>query len=498
MADTSLDANRRRLGSRCPSHGTFARITGVEHESDHDRGRINDRGGRNEKRGFNISDHQRQIAPWISAVRSVADRYEAEWIAIRRHLHRHPELSGNEHKTTEYVAEAVVALGLAPDLKFDGTGLTVDLVTDPDLSDHRRLALRGDIDALPIDDQKSVDYRSRRPGIMHACGHDVHATVLLASLQILKSMQRSGDLPWPIAIRGVFQPAEETASGARHMIQHHALRDVEAILALHADPTRVVGRIGLRSGMLTASCDMVEVLFRGRGGHGARPHLCKDPIDACTRWVQTAYARLSRVLDPHETVVFSIGQIEAGHSPNVIPGTARLAGTLRSLDASNRRVALDTLEAISNGIADETGCHVEMRLGVSAPPVNNDPKLVQLLRDAAARVIDPAAVDPIDQPSMGSEDFSYYLEHVPGAMLRLGVAGSQVGREPLHTPLFDIDERAIAVGAKLFAAAAIGHFAPAVRPAGETSRPDGPHPDGSRLPGDNESIRRVKDDHGQA
>lgn len=402
-------------------------------------------------------------ARWVSVLTAVADRYEAEWVAIRRHLHRHPELSGAEHRTTDYLAETLGAMGLTPNLGVGGTGVIVDFVSSVEVSGHKRIAIRGDIDALPIEDHKSVDYHSLHPGVMHACGHDVHATIVLAALRILTSMQRSGELPWPIAVRGIFQPAEETACGARQMIQHHVLRDVEAILALHVDPTRSVGQIGLRSGTLTAACDMIEVDFLGRGGHAARPHLCADPIEACTRWVQNAYARLARVIDPHETVVFTIGQIEAGHSPNVIPETAQLRGTLRSLDIASRQIALETLEMVSGAVTAETGCQVSLRLGVSAPAVVNDGRLVRLLSDVAVQVIDPAAPDPIGQPSMGSEDFSYYLEHVPGAMFRLGIAGPQVGREPLHTTMFDIDERAIAVGAKLFAAAVIQHFAPGQR-----------------------------------
>ena len=400
-------------------------------------------------------------SPWVGAMTEIADRYRSEWVAIRRYLHQHPELSGGERKTTEYLADALTAIRLPPHLAFDGTGVTADLVSSPDMAEQKRIAVRGDIDALPIKDQKAVDYRSQRPGVMHACGHDVHATIVLAALQILTTMHREGKLPWPIAVRGIFQPAEETASGARHMIHHHALRDVAAILALHVDPTRAVGRIGLRAGIVTAACDMLHVRFTGRGGHGARPHLARDPIDACTRWVQTAYARLSRVIDPHQTVVMSVGQILAGHSPNVIPETAELKGTLRSLDDRSRQIALETLQAIGKAIADESGCEVDLRLGVSAPAVVNDGRLIRILSDAAVMMVDPAAPEPIEYPSMGSEDFSYYLEHVPGAMMRLGVAGPQVGHHPLHTPLFDIDERAIAVGAKVFAAAVLQHFNPA-------------------------------------
>jgi amidohydrolase len=289
----------------------------------------------------------------------------------------------------------------------------------------------------------------------------VHATIVFGAMQLLATMDAERSLPWPIGVRAILQPSEELATGAKHMIHHHALRDVDAILALHVDPARSVGCIGLRHGILTAACDAVHVHFTGKGGHGARPHLTNDPIDAATHWVQTAFRRISRTANPHETVVFSVGRIEAGHSANVIPDTASLSGTLRSLDPESRKTAWETLEDVSEAIERATHVKVEMTRGASAPAVINNQRLVELLTDSAAQSLSPVAVEWIDEPSMGSEDFSYYLELVPGAMFRLGVAGDQVGRAPLHTSTFDIDQRAIAVGCKLFATAVINYFDPA-------------------------------------
>lgn len=379
---------------------------------------------------------------------------------MRRHLHQNPELSGVEHLTTEYLAAELGKLDLPIHVAGEGRGLTADLITSPSVATGPRLAIRGDIDALPISDTKTVDYRSQREGVMHACGHDVHSSIVVGAMQVLTAMQRSRQLPWPIAVRSILQPSEEHATGARHMIHHHALRDVTAILAVHVDPTRNVGCIGLRSGPLCAAADMVHVDFTGRGGHGARPHLTDDPVDACTHWVQSAYRRVARSANPHETVVFSIGEIEAGHSPNVIPDSARLRGTLRSLDIESRRVALETLEDVCEAIRRETGCKVALKLDVSCPAVINDPALIQLLSDSVVQTLSAGAIEPINEPSMGSEDFSCYLEHVPGAMFRLGVAGDQVGRSPLHTSTFDVDERAIAIGVKVFVAAVINFFDP--------------------------------------
>ncbi|MEM8669732.1 MAG: amidohydrolase [Planctomycetota bacterium] len=397
---------------------------------------------------------------WLSVLSDYSDRFCDDRIAMRRYLHQHPELSEQEFMTTEFLTAALSKLDLPTHVPGEGRGVTADLITSPHIADGPRIAIRGDIDALPIADSKAVDYRSQVEGVMHACGHDVHASVVIGTMQILTAMEADRKLPWPIAVRAILQPAEEMATGARHMIHHHALRDINCIIALHVDPTRSVGCIGLRSGHFTAACDSIHVHFKGKGGHGARPHLTNDPIDACTHWVQSAFRRIGRTANPHETVVFSIGQIEAGHSANVIPNTAKLDGSLRSLDKESRNLALETLEDVCESIARESGCEVEMTLGYSAPAVINDKATVDLLADCVKQSFSPGAIEWIEHSSMGSEDFSYYLEHVPGAMFRLGVAGSQVGHAPLHTSAFDIDEAALSVGSKLFAAAVISYFDP--------------------------------------
>ena len=397
---------------------------------------------------------------WIESLDAYCQKFNADWVAMRRHLHQHPELSDAEYLTTEFLSAALGKLGLPTHVPGEGRGVTADFISSPRIVDGHRIAIRGDIDALPIEDGKIVDYRSQCDGVMHACGHDVHATVVVGAMQVLTAMHADGKLPWPVAVRAILQPSEELATGARHMIHHHALRDIDAILALHVDPNRSVGCIGLRSGTFTAACDSIHVQFSGKGGHGARPQITNDPIDASTHWVQSAFRRIARTADPHETVVFSVGHIEAGQTANVIPDTASLSGSLRSLDQESRRVALETLEDVCEAIRRETGCKVEMKLGFSAPAVVNDKRVVGLLADSVTQSLSAGAIEWIDQPSMGSEDFSYYLEHVPGAMFRLGIAGDQVGHVPLHTSTFDIDERALQVGCKLFAAAAINYFDP--------------------------------------
>lgn len=397
---------------------------------------------------------------WMSTLQSHCERFNPQWIAMRKHLHRNPELSDAEFMTTEYLSAELAKLGLSTHVVGEGRGVTADLLSPGQEADANRIAIRGDIDALPINDAKTVDYRSRCEGVMHACGHDVHATIVYGAMQLLAAMQAERSLPWPIAVRALLQPSEELATGAQHMIHHHAIRNVDAILALHVDPTRSVGCVGLRHGVLTAACDAIHVRFDGRGGHGARPHLTNDPIDAATHWVQSALRRIGRTTNPHETVVFSIGQIEGGHSANVIPDTVNLSGTLRSLDRESRKTAWATLQDVCAAIECESHVKITMQMGASAPAVVNDPHLVELLSDSATLALGPAAIEWIEQPSMGSEDFSCYLDLIPGAMFRLGVAGDQVGHAPLHTSTFDIDQRAIAIGCLLFATAVLKHFDP--------------------------------------
>lgn len=401
---------------------------------------------------------------WIGTIADRAQHLQSDLVATRRYLHQHPELSDAEFQTTEYLVGRIRDLQLPVHVAGEGRGLTTEVASPTTGDPLPWFAIRGDIDALPIQDIKSVDYRSLTAEVMHACGHDAHTTICYGALRILAEMQAAGELPWPIAVRGIFQPAEETSTGAPHMIHHHALRDVTHIIALHVDPTRAVGTAGLRLGTLTAACDQVYVRITGRGGHGARPHLTADPIDAATRWVQSAYRRLARAINPHQTVVFSVGSIHAGHSGNVIPNSAQLEATLRSLDTTARGIALETLEDIGEAVHRETGCGVELTLGTTAPAVHNDDGVVRLLERAVKATLGPGAIEWIDEPSMGSEDFSFYVEHVPGAMFRLGIAGDQVGRSPLHTPEFDIDERALTIGAQLMAAAAIFHFQPPAQP----------------------------------
>jgi amidohydrolase len=259
----------------------------------------------------------------------------------------------------------------------------------------------------------------------------------------------------------LFQPSEETLVGARQMVEAGALANVAVALALHVDPSRSVGRVGLRSGVFTANCDALSLEIRGRGGHAARPHETIDPIAIAAQLITALYALVPRSIDSQEAVVLSIGQIHGGESRNVIPDSLTMAGTLRTLDERVRQRTIEHMRRIVQGAAEASGAAIDLHVEQGIRCVVNDAETVSLVRSAATDLLGGTNVADIERPSMGSEDFASYLEHVPGCMFRLGCASADVGSSPLHTPTFDIDERALAIGAKLLARAAIRWFDPA-------------------------------------
>ena len=386
------------------------------------------------------------------------DRRFDQLVEVRRHLHAHPELSGEERETSLYLYQLLGELGFDVRMGPEGRGVLAD---GPHDGQRPLVALRADIDALRIHDAKHVAYRSQRDGVMHACGHDAHTAVVFGALASLMELEQRGGLPWAVPLRGVFQPAEEISRGAREMIQVGALEQVGSILAVHVDPSRSVGRIGLRSGVLTASCDEMRVRLEGRGGHAARPHETSDPIAAAAQLISSLYQFIPRATDSQEAVVVTIGRIQGGDNANVIPEQVELQGTLRTLDSLVRQQTIDHIRRLAAGIGQVSQTQIEVEFGASCRSVRNDPRLTRLLEAAAAQVVGADNLERIARPSMGSEDFAYYLDHTPGAMIRLGCASSQAGGSPLHTPEFDVDERALAIGAKVLARAAVMAAAPA-------------------------------------
>jgi len=313
------------------------------------------------------------------------------------------------------------------------------------------VALRADIDALRIEDQKQTPYRSTVPEVMHACGHDAHTATVFGALLTLERLEREGALPWPVTWRGIFQPAEETSNGARAMVAAKVLDRVDAIFSMHVDPTRPAGTIGIRSGVFTASCDALRVTVQGRGGHAARPHESTDPIAAAAELISTLYQYVPRATDSQDAVVVSFGQIHGGQNANVIPEQVVLEGTVRTLDRAVREKTIAHIRTLAAGIEQVTGTKLDVCFEGGTPSVYNNEGLTELLTSMAIELLGAENVTALPRPSMGSEDFAVYLNHVPGVMFRLGAAGDNGAWTGLHTPTFDVDERCLAVGAKILA-----------------------------------------------
>ena len=378
------------------------------------------------------------INEWFNA-------HRAEVIAWRRHIHRHPETANQEVETTNFLASILQDYGLVPQ-RFPQTGLMVDIGPDTELG---RLAFRADIDALPVTEVTGLEYTSEVPGKMHACGHDVHTTVALGLACALADFQRVHDLP--LGIRVIFQPAEEVwVGGATDVIEWGALEGVPSIFAIHAEPKLRVGRIGIRAGAITAATDVVELNIMGPGGHTSRPHLSADVVYALGKVITELPALLSRRVDPRTGTVLVFGQVNSGYAPNAIPETGSLTGTMRTADIGIWRDMQSLFTELVDQILAPVGVEHELTYNRGVPPVLNDDVATALLA-SAAQSIDPQAVVQAPQSS-GGEDFSWYLEKVPGSMARLGCWSGEGEQHDLHMGDLIVDERAIGVGIKLFGA----------------------------------------------
>ncbi|MET8448364.1 amidohydrolase [Streptomyces sp. NPDC005209] len=379
-----------------------------------------------------------------------------ELVTFRRDLHMHPELGNQEFRTTAAIKARLEKAGLKPRVLTVGTGLVCDIgMGEEGGGADGVLALRADIDALPIPDTKSeCAYRSTVPDRAHACGHDVHTAVVLGAGLVLAELHGQGLLPRPVRL--IFQPAEEVLpGGAAEVIECGALDGVRRIIAVHCDPRVDAGRIGLRQGAITSACDRLEIALDGPGGHTARPHLTTDLVTAAARVVTDVPALVARRVDSRSGLAVTWGRIESGHAPNVIPQHAELSGTVRCLDIEAWRQAPDIVHAAIDEVATMHRAKSEITYVRGVPPVVNDPVVTELLRDAMIARRGAESIETTEQ-SLGGEDFSWYLEHVPGALARLGVRvpGERTARD-LHQGDFDADERAIRVGVELFTAAAL-------------------------------------------
>jgi amidohydrolase len=370
-------------------------------------------------------------------------------VSWRRAIHARPELARREHETTRLVAETLAGAGLRPRL-LPGTGLVCDIGAGP-----RTVALRADIDALPLAEQTEVPWASQVPGVAHMCGHDAHtAMVLGAGLALAASPEEL-----PGRVRLIFQPAEEVQpGGALDVIAADGLDGVDRIFALHCDPRLEVGKVGTRTGAITSACDMLELRLTSPGGHTSRPHLTADLVHALGTVITGLPDLLSRRVDPRSGTVLVWGTVQAGNATNAVPQQGVLGGTLRTAQHATWNELEPLVRSLVTALLAPTGVGyvLEHRRGV--PPVVNDAVSADLLARAAERAVGLDAAVGTEQSS-GGEDFGWYLEHVPGAMGRLGVWSGSGDMSDLHQPTFDLDERALPVGVRTLAHAALATLA---------------------------------------
>ncbi len=374
------------------------------------------------------------VAGWLA-------RHKDDLIGFRRELHAFPGLSGAEHATAALVAQQLTRVGLSPRFLPGGNGVICEFGSSGPL-----IAMRADLDAIPLSDAKDVPYRSTVSGVCHACGHDVHTTVVLGAGLVLAAL---GDA-LPGRVRLLFQPSEEKAPfGSLDVIAAGGLEGVDEIYSLHCDPKVPTGQVGLRVGPVTAACDLITVRVSGAGGHTARPHLTAHLVGGLSRIISDVPSLLARKFDNRSGLLVTFGAVHAGTAQNIIPSSGYALGTVRVLDSAAWEQVPEAFIQTVAEIAAPTGVGVDVDYQRGVPPVDNTEHAVSILSGAAVKALGPDAVLPTQQ-SMGGEDFSWYLRQVPGAMVRLGVARDGVDVD-IHQPDFDVDERSIGYGVSLFA-----------------------------------------------
>ncbi len=379
-------------------------------------------------------------------VRAV-DELRDSLIGWRHEVHRYPELSWQERRTTALIVNALQDSG-ARITALPGSGAIADLgASDP----VRTVALRADLDALPVDEVTGLDYSSRNPGVTHACGHDLHTVAVLGAGLALAGIQDELTQRG-LGVRLLFQPAEESMPGGAHaMMDAGAIEGVDALYALHCDPSLDVGQLGLKSGPITAASDSIRVTLTGRGGHTSRPHLTSDLTFALGKVITEVPAILSRRLDPRSGTALVWGAVRAGSAANVIPASGECVGTLRMLDSHTWDTTAPLIEEIVHAVVRPYGVHATVRHVKGVPPVDNDELAVSLFDEAARAVMGPESVVTTQQ-SLGGEDLGWYLMKVPGAMARLGTRTAGGPTFELHQGDLVVDDEALVHAAKLLAA----------------------------------------------
>ncbi len=388
----------------------------------------------------------------MDLMRSPLDRLGQELpelLELRQHLHSHPELSGEEHQTAALVAGELRSLGWRVQEGVGRTGIVAELGPDQGPT----VGLRVDMDALPVEERTGLPYASKRQGVMHACGHDLHTCTGLGVARLLAALPSL-----QARVRLLFQPAEEIAQGAIWMRDAGAIKGLDALFGIHVVPNLPAGIVGIRRGCLTAAAGELEILVRGEAGHGARPHQSVDAIWMAAKVVTELQQAISRRLDALQPVVVSFGKVEGGRAFNVIADQVRLLGTVRCLDLDQHAMLPGWIEDTVQAICVGCGGSAEVRYRCIAPPVDNDVALTNLLERCAIERLGRDQVVPVEQPSLGAEDFAELLRDVPGMMMRLGVAGPD-GCAPLHNGAFALDETALAVGIEVLAATLLAWMA---------------------------------------
>jgi amidohydrolase len=376
----------------------------------------------------------------LDRIQEIAANLAPRLIEIRRHLHAHPELSGQEHQTAAYIAGVLSSCGLQVKEAVGRTGVVGELVGAG--VDSRLLAIRTDMDALPIIERTGLDFSSRHDGIMHACGHDVHTTVGLGTAMVLSQLGEK----LPGSLRFIFQPAEEIAQGAIWMVNDGVMQGVDSIFSLHVFPSIMAGNIGIRYDALTAAADDLDIIIMGESGHGARPHEAVDAIWIASQVITSLQQAISRTQNPLRPIVLTIGKISGGRAANVIADRVQLSGTVRSLHPETHAHLPEWIEQIVTSVCATYGGKCEVNYHRGVPSVQNDQKLTQIVESAARETWGLDRVQLLSDPSLGAEDFSVYLQHAPGTMFRLGVGSPHQHNYPLHHPKFTVDEGAIITG----------------------------------------------------
>jgi amidohydrolase len=366
---------------------------------------------------------------------------------IRRHLHQNPELSHEEHQTSAYIAAKLDELEIPYLTGLAGTGILATIGDDG--GDAPCIALRADIDALPLQERTGLAFSSTTSGIMHACGHDGHVAMLLGAAAILKELE----LPGPVKL--IFQPAEESDGGAESMIRDGALSGVDMIFSGHIDRHFNVGEIAVQPGMICAYTDEFKVEIKGRGGHAAKPHETVDSIVVASLLVMAIQTLVSREINPAYPSVVTVGKIRGGSARNVIADLTVLEGTIRATHPQTRADIISGLERMVKAIGKLHQAETAISFTEGYKPIINHPEAATLAERAATETSGQAMVRKLPHPSMGGEDFSYYLDHIPGCFVRFGARKSGLRDAPAHSPTFDFDEDVMAVGASFLARVAV-------------------------------------------